>query len=210
MRSNRRLLSRLLVLAVVVGGHLGVLLLASKNQVMQRQNASMNSAPIELIFIPVPPPPKSRDDSGHEESRQKMARSAGTIANPTNPIHLDEPKLPQAAVESNNAIDWELEKQRAAASMFEVPKTREFGTHQKEEVQEPRREGPWHKVGDAYTNAYGEIIVWVSDNCYVASESPLPSAPDVVARMPTHTVCVRHRHTEGELFKDLPEYKQRQ
>lgn len=66
-----------------------------------------------------------------------------------------------------------------------------------------------HHVGDSYTIAGGEEIVWVSDRCYVASDPPALWEPDILKRADmTHTVCLPPSGpTPGDLFKRLPAYK---
>jgi hypothetical protein len=117
---------------------------------------------------------------------------------------------PPSPESSGNAIDWDLERQRAAQSMMQPPTTRSFGSHPRAEVAEPRSDAPLHQAGETYVDTYGDRILWITPNCYLVSEAPELGVPEAFKHVkPTRGGCIRQGPGEGELFKDLPEYKKR-
>ena len=122
------------------------------------------------------------------------------------------PAAPPTPMPDNtgNAIDWDLERQRATQSMVPPPTTRSFGSHPRAEVAEPRRDAPLHQAGETYVDTYGDRIVWITANCYLVSEASELGVPEAFKRVkPMRGGCIRQGPGEGELFKDLPEYKKR-
>jgi hypothetical protein len=73
-------------------------------------------------------------------------------------------------------------------------------------------EAPAHHAGESYRDELGATIVWVSDKCYIESDPPLPGTPPALqgARV-TRTVCPGiSNEPRGDLFKDLPAYRNNQ
>jgi hypothetical protein len=67
---------------------------------------------------------------------------------------------------------------------------------------------PLHDAGEQYTLKTGELVVSVSDRCFVVSEPPSLGAPNAFAHLNlTHTQCTGSLGPRSDLFKDLPEYK---
>ena len=145
--------------------------------------------------------------SAHADDRQLSRRSAEVNIPDATDSTVQLPPMPPGPPGS---IDLESEKEREAASILNRPAGRAFGPPNLSSTQVPQESTTVHKYGETYKNEFGETIVWASNRCYIVSESPSLSAPNIVARVPTHTVCVRHRRTDGELLKTLPEYKKPQ
>jgi hypothetical protein len=67
---------------------------------------------------------------------------------------------------------------------------------------------PLHHAGEHYTLKTGELVVWVSDRCFVVSEPPSLGTPNAFAHLNlTHTQCTGSPGPRSDLFKDLPKYK---
>jgi hypothetical protein len=67
---------------------------------------------------------------------------------------------------------------------------------------------PLHHAGDQYTLETGELVVWVSDRCFLVSEPPTLGTPNAFAHLAlTHTQCTGSPGPRSDLFKELPEYK---
>jgi hypothetical protein len=64
-----------------------------------------------------------------------------------------------------------------------------------------------HGYGEQYTLSTGELVVWVSDRCFIVSEPALAGTPNAFAHSAlTHTQCERDPGPRGDLFKQLPAY----
>jgi hypothetical protein len=106
-------------------------------------------------------------------------------------------------------IDWAAEARRAAPGVTAPQKFREFGRiADAGSRQGPRRSAPPHEAGEQYRDEFGEWIVWVSDRCYLVSDTPTLGMPQVLARsLPSRTVCQADSGPRSDLFKDLPAYR---
>ncbi len=109
-------------------------------------------------------------------------------------------------LDADNAIDWAAEARRAAGGVTAPQKFREFGrTPGAGSGQGPRRSVPAHEAGEQYRDEFGEWIVWVSDRCYLVSDTPTLAMPWVLARsIPSRVVCQADSEHRSDLFKDLP------
>jgi hypothetical protein len=126
------------------------------------------------------------------------------------PITIDlPPPAPQLAPGSGDrGIDWDAEARDAAERALTVPERHPFGPSRTGGPRAAHPAPPPHHRGESYRDELGDRIYWVSDRCYLVSESRLPGAlttPGPAAL--TRTVCVGSDAPSGELFKDLPAYK---
>jgi hypothetical protein len=74
----------------------------------------------------------------------------------------------------------------------------------------PRPAVAVHEAGEQYRDPVdGTWIVYVSDQCYLASPNPPLGTPDVIARAaPARMVCKGDPGwSRPDLFKDLPAYE---
>jgi len=104
-------------------------------------------------------------------------------------------------------VDWAAEAQREGTAITDPPKAREFGqiTHADAEGK-ALQSAPARHAGEQYRDELGQSIVWVSDRCYLVSESAPLGVPH--GSIPTMTICVGDSgQSRGDLFKDLPAYK---
>lgn len=142
-----------------------------------------------------------------------VSRPRPPIPNESAPISPVEPPPiapPRISVQSSaDTIDWDSEARRAAGAVIVTPRVREFGrVPDAPSWLGPVRSSPKHQAGEQYRTENGDSIVWVSDRCYIVSSLPPLGMPDVIARsIPARTVCLDNSGPQGELFKDLPAYK---
>src|SRR5665213_3104454 len=67
---------------------------------------------------------------------------------------------------------------------------------------------PVHHAGEQYTLRTGELVVWVSDRCFVVSEPPALGTPNAFAHLAIpHTQCTGSPGPRSDLLKDLPAYQ---
>jgi hypothetical protein len=53
-----------------------------------------------------------------------------------------------------------------------------------------------------------ELVIWVSDRCYMVSEPPAAGTPNAFAHLAlTHTQCAGSPGPRTDLFEDFPQYK---
>ena len=113
---------------------------------------------------------------------------------------------------SGQAIDWDAAARAVVATALQPRKRIIFGfpagtSPIMRGARLPDFSG--HHAGDSYRIEGGEVIAWVSDRCYVASDPPPLWEPDILKRAEiTHTVCLPpDGPSAGELFEGLPAYK---
>lgn len=102
-------------------------------------------------------------------------------------------------------MDWAAEAVQAAASVI--------GTHKGASAAPVTlaTHNFWlppssHHRGEQYTTDTGQLVVWVSDECYQITRLPMPNVPDHV--MVPMRVCQSNFDTpRGDLFDQLPEYQ---
>lgn len=196
-------LRRGVAFAAVVGLHAGLVITLTA----AFRNPTSPSASTEfigaLIFLSAPLPPVASSN-----------RRRPQVADEPSPVEPVEPPTTPPPVISfplgaDTAIDWVAEARRAAAGVMGAHNVRKFGEIPKADSgQGPPRSPPAHQAGEQYRGEYGEWIVWVSDRCYIISDTPTLGLPEVLARsIPTRTVCQGDSEPRGDLFKDLPAYK---
>ena len=205
MRAARSSSRRRLVFVLVGGAHACLILRLAHPPHIKSRDQEVESVSMAMILFP--PPSRSATDRPPSTRRTAVHR-------PT-PLHaaaVTSPALPPTPIPDNtgNAIDWDLERQRAAQAMVQPPTTRSFGSLPRAQVAEPRRDAPLHEAGETYVDTYGDRIVWITGSCYLVSEAPELGVPEAFKRVkPTRGGCIRQGPGEGELFKDLPEYQKR-
>jgi hypothetical protein len=108
-----------------------------------------------------------------------------------------------------SAIDWAGEAQREGASSPAPSQAIRFGEiphASQEHASSQATTRPTHHPGEQYRDTLGNSIVWISDRCYLVSESTTIGVPQNL--VPTRTVCQGDSgEARGDLFKSLPAYK---
>jgi hypothetical protein len=198
--SNKK---RPFVLVAVVGAHaviIGVLIGASRGI---RLSSSIGIGMTAFIL-------KRAEHPRARISRPRLGDVTALVTPRVQPITL----IPAFALMSpaRHAIDWNASAKSAVATALKPQKRVTFGfptaiSPIMRGALVPDSSG--HHAGDSYTIPGGEEVVWVSDQCYVASDPPVLWEPDIFKRAAiTHTVCVPPSGPPaGELFKSLPAYK---
>jgi hypothetical protein len=187
--------------AAVVALHAGLVILA----VELRAPTSPSSTEFvsALVFLTAPLPavaPLNR-------RRRELPEESSSVAPIEPPTAL--PPVIGFPLDADNAIDWAAEGRRAAAGVTGPHQFREFGrTPGTGPGQGPRRSAPAHEAGEQYRDEFGEWIVWVSDRCYLVSDTPTLAMPWILARsIPSRVVCQADSEPRSDLFKDLPAYR---
>ena len=195
---------RYFVLVAVVGVHAVIIAVLYSTSRAIRVSSSTGISLTAFILrraahprIPITPP--------------RLRDTAAPIAPTVEPITLTPPP-PAALSPTGQAIDWDASAKAAVATALRPRKRITFGFPT---GTSPIMRGAHlqdfsgHHAGDSYRVAGGEVIAWVSDRCYVASDPPPLWEPDILKRAEiTHTVCLPPNPPHsGELFKSLPAYK---
>jgi hypothetical protein len=143
-------------------------------------------------------------------ARPRLGDTGAPVAPTVEPITLTPP--PAVVSPSGQAIDWDAAARAVVATALRPRRRITFGfptgtSPIMRGAHLPDFSG--HHAGDSYRVAGGEVIAWVSDRCYVASDPPPLWEPDILKRAEiTHTVCLPpNGPSAGELFKRLPAYK---
>jgi hypothetical protein len=188
-------LRRAVALGIVLALHaVGLLLLV--------EFRTKNSAPgandfiSTLILLPAIPPPTAPADK----------RQSPLVNTSIQPVPLNLPTLEPVESASDTpgpVVDWAAEAQREGTAITDPSKARVFGR-----ITLPDGEGkalpstPAHHAGEQYRDPFGQSIVWVSDGCYLVSESAPLGMPQ--GSIPTKTICAGDSgESRGDLFKDL-------
>ena len=155
-----------------------------------------------MIFLTAPPPAVAPSN----RRRPEPAGESSPVAPMEPPTAL--PPLIGFPLSEDTVIDWAAQARRAAVGVTGPHTFREFGrTPGAGSGQGPRRSAPAHEAGEQYRDEFGEWIVWVSDRCYLVSDTPALGLPQVLARsIPSRTVCQADSEPRSDLFKDLPAF----
>jgi hypothetical protein len=197
--------------AVVIVGAVHILTLAIFIQARGTSHGSEeDTAPwTTLFFIPAevvqrPPPAKVKP------------KSPSAIASPLVPLRAPEalspititPSASASAPQSN--VDWMSELRNTAADAIKDRTGPGKPTDDAPSTPDSLWPAPLHHAGEQYTLETGELVVWVSDSCYMVSEPPLAGTPNAFAHLAlTHTQCTGGPGPRSDLFKDLQAYKKR-
>jgi hypothetical protein len=160
-----------------------------------------------LFFVPAevvqrPPPPKLK------------TKRPSTLEPPGVPLPAPEtlsmlsttPGATSSAPES--AVDWMSALHSAAADAMTDRAGRRRATGEAPTEPHSLWAPPQHHAGEQYTLSTGELIVWVSERCYLVSEPPALGTPNAFAHLAlTHTQCTGSPGPRSDLFKDLPTYQ---
>jgi hypothetical protein len=154
-----------------------------------------------LIFLTVPPPPPASSN----RPRPQLAVEASPV------VSLEPPTAARPLIGfppgEDTVIDWAAEARRAAAGVAGPHTFREFGRTQGALSRPAPRSAPAHQAGEQYRDDTGQWIVWISDRCYLISDTPTLAMPWVLARsIPARTVCQSDAQPRSDLFKDLPAF----
>lgn len=187
---------------LVAAGHACLILLLTHRQLIESNNESVEDTSMTLILFPLKEPRATervqpvRRPEAHRVPAREIVSAAVTAAPPTEE-------------NSGKAVDWGAEKLRVAEAMAQPPQIRTFGAHPRSDPERPKPSQPAHYAGESYRDTYGDTIVWVSKSCYLTSAAPQLGIPEVFKHAQlTRISCIRQGPAAGELFKDLPEYRQ--
>lgn len=165
------------------------------------------ATPLELIRIPQAITPKTRPQPPLPNSFHVDTKVA-----PTTPITITAPQPIAPNEGEESTIDWAGEAQRAAAGATAPgPAVQSFDHHFPAESEAPKSifdEPAEHHAGEQFRTDDGRWVVYVNDNCYQVSD-PLASSNASANGMGVQTYCKgRSKTPRGDLFDQLPAYKQ--
>jgi hypothetical protein len=211
MRAKRSSAGRVLMFALVAGGHVCIFLILTHRQFIESRDQADEDESLSMILFPVTDPRAGQRLPVSTAKPVHRVPSRQPIVVPVRPLTAQDKAPPSVPPnKSGNAIDWDFEKQQVAKSMVQPPTNRIFGAHPRSGVEEPHRNQPAHTAGESYRDMYGDTVVWINESCFIVSEAPQLGTPETFKRVqPTRVSCVRQGPLDGELFEDLPEYKKR-
>ena len=204
-------LRRYFVSIAVIALHLvfvGALITASRTQ-----KASPRAADVVTALIALP--------TGLLDRTQRASPN-GSFPRMTAPSRSLAPAIPalifSTPAEIPMSIDWLGSAKQAAANIVSRQPKRQFGgipiraDHGVQNGSSTARR-PEHHAGEEYRLDTGERLVWISASCFFVPNPLTPGPPgEVVPGM--HMLGFSGLHCpgnasppEGELFKDLPQYK---
>lgn len=200
--SNKK---RYFALVAVVGAHAVIIgVLCSTSRAVHMSSSTGISMTAFILRRAVPP--------RMPIARPRLGDTAAPVAPTVEPITLTPPP-PAVLSPTGQAIDWDASAKAVVATALRTRKRITFGfpigtSPIMRGAHAPDFSG--HHAGDSYRIEGGEVIAWVSDRCYVASDPPPLWEPDILKRAEiTHTVCLPPSGpSAGELFRSLPAYKE--
>jgi hypothetical protein len=205
MRAAGSSARRRLVFVLVGGAHTCLVLILAHRPLIEPRGPQVDDISMAMIFFA---PARRPAIEGPPPMRKPVVRRP-TLPQPA-AIGIPAVPPPPSPENSGHAIDWDLERARAAQSMIQPPPTRTFGAQPSSEVAAPHPDPPVHHAGESYRDRFGDTIVWLSAKCYIVSEAQQLGTPETFKHLqPTRGGCIRQGPAEGEMFKDLPEYKKR-
>jgi hypothetical protein len=170
----------LIVVAIVHLGLIALLWMASA----YRSIPESSYRPIELVYIPTPPLPRVRAESG----RPERLRADIALLQVSPMLTSAPPAAPSSGTGSHGqGVDWLAEAHRAV-SAYEIrrdhPAQNELSGKSPANDWWPQQ-GP--HAGDQFKTEGGDWIVWISPECYeVASWHSSDPAPD---SSPPQIIC---------------------
>jgi hypothetical protein len=192
-------------LAIVIVGALHVLVIeilirAPRSQVPTADTTAWST----LLFVPTAPVPRP-------PPVDLKPRKSAALARPNLQAPATEAALPITAAPDStpgkSAIDWASALSKAAGDIV--------GSQSRSGASvtgaPPKPDSLWtprtHSYGEQYKLNTGELVVWVSDHCFVVAEPALAGTPNAFAHAAlTHTQCERDPGPRSDLFKQLPAY----
>jgi hypothetical protein len=195
-------------IAVVIVGAVHILILEIFIHARGARRGSEEDTAVwsTLFFVPAevqrPPATKVKPKSPQAVwLRQVQAPAPATVSSITTT-----PSPTSSAPQS--AADWMSELHSAAADVNKDQAGQGSVTDEVPSKPHSLWAPPLHHAGEQYTLKTGELVVWVSDRCFVVSEPPTFGTPNAFAHLAlTHTQCTGSPGPRSDLFKDLPEYK---
>jgi len=196
-------------IAIVIVGALHVLILEVFIHARGARREYEDDTPVwsTLFFVPAevvprPPPTKVKPKSTSAIQAPQVPLPTPETVSPITTSPNPTSSAPQSAV------DWMSELHSAAADVY-TDRVRQ-GRATGEVPSEPHSlwTPPLHHAGEQYTLTTGELVVWVSDRCFLVSEPPTLGTPNAFAHLAlTHTQCTGNPGPRSDLFKDLSAYK---
>ncbi len=153
---------RFITLIVVAMAHLGLIALLLTASAFRRVPES-SYRPIELVYIPTPPLPRIRADSG----RPQRLRADIELSLVTPVLTSAPPSSPSSGTGSHGkGVDWLAEAHRAVLA-YEI--RRDHPAQNALSGRSPAndwwpQQGP--HAGDRFKTDGGDWIVWISPDCY--------------------------------------------
>ena len=203
-----------LAMVVVLALHVLMLYAIHRARMQERDDRALLDQPLLLVSIPernrVESPPTDREPAlSPIERRASRANEARTV-------EVDEP---QSEPQPRGAINWRANAVRSAEVVAEAGRQegyRRFGPRKpqpQDEAIAPSifKEPPKHKLGEEGSDAHGDPVVWISDNCYTTLDKRVQTARDWIKAgpgnfAPAEFECmfsVGRREPDGTLFEHI-------
>jgi hypothetical protein len=198
-------LDRQRYLAILFVGALHVLIIeilirAPHSQFLSADNTAWST----LLFMPTAPVPPPAP------ANLKPKKSA-TLARPNLQAPVSEAAFRITAAPdstpSKSAIDWTSGLSKAAGEVVGSQGAPGASVTAAPAKPDARWTPRVHSYREQYPLSTGELVVWVSDRCFVVSEPAPADTPNAFAHSAlTHTQCARDPGPRADLFKQLPAY----
>jgi hypothetical protein len=174
---------RFIILIAVLMVHMGLIVLLMMVSAV-RLRPAVNYRPVELVYIPAPPLPRVRAESGRPQ--RLRADIALSVVSPM--LTSAPPSAPSSGTGSHGkGVDWAAEAHRAVRA-YEI--RRDHPAQSELSGKSPAndwwpQQGP--HAGDQFKNEAGDWIVWINSDCYkVASWHSTDAATDA---SPPQIIC---------------------
>jgi hypothetical protein len=204
-RSDRR---RYIAIVIVGAVHVLILEIFIHGRSARHESEEDTTVWSTLVFVPAevvqrPPPPTKVKPKRPSviQPPERLPVAPETVSSTTTT-----PSPTSSA--SQATVDWMSELHRAAADVNSDRAGEGRATGKAPSKRRSLWPPPLHHAGEQYTLETGELVVWVSDRCFVVSEPPSVGTPNAFAHLNlTHTQCTGSSGPRSDLFKDSPEYK---
>jgi hypothetical protein len=151
--------------------------------------------PQEEVKRPQPVKIRPRNTAAISPSQVPATRSVSPMTTPPSPTTAKSP------------VDWMSELNGAAAAVAAANGGQGGSSKEESSTSGSLWTPPVHTAGEQYRLSTGELVVWVSDRCFLVSEPPMAGTPNSAAHLAlTHTQC-NDPGPRSDLFKELPAYR---
>jgi hypothetical protein len=176
--------ARSVTVALVVGGHLAVILMLATRSTQERH--SPPDEPMLLTFIEIPA--AAARPAGSPSLAQLPARSEGLA-----PAARYVPALTESTG-ITPGIDWYGEASDAASRAATKPDVRDFGYPKREPEARAKKEFGWDKTHTERISALpeGGMLIRLNDNCAI-----------IIAPLPFGGCTIGKRKARGDLFDEM-------
>jgi hypothetical protein len=201
MSESSRRMRRYVAIALV--GALHALVFELFIRIPQSQLTSLESEPdVSTLFF--------------EPTREELRRSAtGTglrrgyrVPRMEVRVPVVDPALPSITAPdpttASSSVDWMAAADAVAADISKahigLVKPGPAGSRRSKSSRAPAS----HSAGEQYRLSTGELVVWLSDHCFIISDPPALGTPNAFAHEAlTRTSCVRSSGPRGNLFSHM-------